>query len=81
MKPIAWIGIGCGVVILIAVIAVLGAGIFVYDKASDFAEDFSENPVAIAAETIVRLSSELELVDSDREGRTITVRGSRPVRR
>ena len=67
MKPIAWIGIGCGVIILIGVIVVLGAGIFVFDKASDFAEDFSENPAAFAAETIVRLNPELELVESDRE--------------
>ena len=74
MKPIAWIGIGCGVVILIAVIAVLGAGIFVYDKASDFVEDLSENPAATIAENIVRFNPELELVESDREGGTITIR-------
>lgn len=74
MKPLAWIGIGCGVIILIGVIVVLGAGIFVYDKASDFVEDFSENPAAAAAETIVRLNPELDLVESDREGGTITIR-------
>ena len=43
-------------------------------KAKDFIEDAEGNPIAAAAETIVKLNPELELVESDREGGKITIR-------
>jgi len=74
MGPLAWVAIGCGAIILIGILAVTAGGLFVAKKAKDFIEDVESNPVAAAAETIVRLNPELELVESDRQGGKITVR-------
>lgn len=71
LSPLAWIGIGCGGLLLIGV-AVLGVGgYFAAKTASDFLGD---NPAAAAAEALVRINPELELVESDREAGTLTVR-------
>ena len=74
MKPIAWIGIGCAVVLVVGIAAFAVLGVFVWNKASDVVEDFSDNPAAATAETFVRLNPDLELVESDREAGRITVR-------
>ena len=74
LSVLAWVGIGCGVLIVIALVVVLVTGVFVFNKVKDVAGDISENPVAVAAETVVRFSSELELVESDREAGRITIR-------
>lgn len=71
LSPLAWIGIGCGGLLLIGV-AVLGiGGYFAAKTVSDFVGD---NPAAAAAEALVRINPELELVESDREAGTLTVR-------
>ena len=74
LGALAWIGIGCGALIVIILVVLVGGGFFLFGKAKDVVEDFSDNPVAAAAETVVRLSSELELVESDREAGKIIVR-------
>jgi len=74
LSPLAWVGIGCGALVLIAVI-VLGAGVmFVGKKARDLAADFESNPAMAAAKLAVRLNPELEVVESDEEAGTLTVR-------
>lgn len=73
----AWIAIGCGGVALIAIIAValvLGWGLF---KAKEIAEEFGDNPAQTAAETVIRLNPDLELIDSDEEAGTITFRNEK----
>lgn len=74
LGALAWIGIGCGALIVIVLVVVVGAGYFVVSKVKDVAEDFTENPVAMVAENIVRFNPDLELVESDREAGKITVR-------
>jgi hypothetical protein len=71
LSPLAWIGIGCGGLLLIGAVVLSVGGYFAVKTASDFVGD---NPAAAAAEALVRLNPELELVDSDRETGTITVR-------
>ena len=78
LGTLAWIGIGCGALLLIMLIAMGACGIFVANVAKDsletikdVAEDFSENP---AAELVVRVNPEIELVESDREAGRITIR-------
>ena len=71
LSPLAWIGIGCGGLLLIGIVVVSVGGYFAAKTASDFIGD---NPAAAAAEAIVRINPELDLVDSDREAGTITVR-------
>jgi uncharacterized protein YneF (UPF0154 family) len=71
---IAWIGIGCGAIIVIGVAAFLVIGMFVAHKAKDFAKEMEANPAKVAAEMIVKLNPELEIVKSDESAGTITIR-------
>ena len=71
LSPLAWIGIGCGGLLLIGILVVSVGGYFAAKTVSDFVGD---NPAADAAEAIVRINPELELVESDREAGTITIR-------
>lgn len=73
LSPLVWIGIGCGGLLLVGAVVLSVGGYFAVKTASDFVGD---NPAAAAAEAIVRINPELELVESDREGGTITVRES-----
>jgi len=74
LSPLAWVGIGCGGLVVLAIIAITAGGIFVANKAADFVEDAEGNPAAAAAEMLVSLNPALELVESDREAGTITIR-------
>ena len=68
-----WIGIGCGCLVLLAILAFVGLVIFGGKKIADFAEEMENNPAA-AVELAVKLNPELELVETDTEARKITVR-------
>ena len=73
LSPWAWVAIGCGGLLLVAMIVMMVGGMFVAKKVGDFAEDFQENPAA-AAEMLIKMNPDLELVDSDRDAGTITIR-------
>ena len=52
-------------------------GLFVAKKAKDFVEEVADDPAAaaaMAAEAIVRINPELEMVESDRDSGTMTIR-------
>lgn len=71
LSPLAWIGIGCGGLILVSVVVLGVGGYFAAKTASDFLGD---NPAAAAAELIVRANPELELLSADRDAGTLTIR-------
>ena len=66
-----WLAIGCGVVAVLAVGTCVGVGLFVRKKAADF----EKNPAKAAAEMVVRLNQDVELVSSTDE--EITVRNKK----
>jgi len=70
MGPLAWIGIGCGVIIVIGLIGLGVVGFFVKKKV----DQYKENPTMAAAADIVRLNPDLELVSSDPKAGSITVK-------
>ncbi|HVJ45850.1 MAG TPA: hypothetical protein VM511_05645 [Luteolibacter sp.] len=70
LSGLAWTGIGCGVVLLIAVAAIIGGSIFVYNKAKSYAG----NPDKMLAELIVASSPELQKISSDDAKKEMTVR-------
>ncbi len=73
-SPWVWVLVGC-LVLVVLVLGLMGAcGMFVAKKAREVAADFEKNPAKAAAEMAVRLNPELELVESDDEAGTITVR-------
>lgn len=71
LGPVAWIAIGCGVIVVLIVVAMTIGGFFVASKVKDVAKDFKENPARASAEMAVKMNPELELVDSDDEKMTI----------
>jgi hypothetical protein len=73
LSPLAWAGIGCGSLLIIGIIVISVGGYFAAKTVADFVGD---NPAAAAAEAIVALNPELELVESNREAGTMTVRES-----
>lgn len=74
MSPWAWVAIGCGVLVVL-VFVVLSAGVwFAGKKIKDVAERFEDNPAKAAAEMVVKVNPELELVESDDDSGTMTIR-------
>jgi hypothetical protein len=73
LSPWAWVAIGCGGLIVVFFIVVSMSGMFLAKKAANFVEDVQENPEA-AAEMLVKMNPDLELVESDRDAGTITIR-------
>lgn len=74
LGPLAWVGIGCGIVVLIIIIVIVSGGLFIAGKIKDTAADFEKNPELAAARLIVRLNPDLEEVAYDEKKGTITIR-------
>lgn len=74
LSTLAWIGIGCGVLLMIAAVALLVVGMIAARKLKDVAGDFKANPEMAAARLIVKMNPELEEVSADEQAGTITVR-------
>ena len=70
MGPLAWIGIGCGVIILIGII-VMGAGAYLFK--TKVVDPLKNNPSLAAAKLVVQASPDLELVNEDAKTQTLTV--------
>lgn len=74
---LGWILIGClGLALIFGILAV-SCGLFVFNKGKKVVQDFEKNPAKAAAETMVRLNPELELVDSDEDAGTMTIRNKK----
>ena len=74
LSPLAWVGIGCGVLILIAFV-VMSAGLWFGGKmVKNVVEDLEDNPAKTIAKGIVMANPELELVETDDDAGTITIR-------
>lgn len=70
MSPLAWVVIGCGVILVFCVIALGVMGWF----AKRAVDKFSKNPTMAAAELMVRANPDLELVSKDEAKNSITVK-------
>jgi archaellum component FlaG (FlaF/FlaG flagellin family) len=70
MSPLAWVGIGCVVILIFAGIAVGIMGYF----AKRAVDKFAKNPTMTAAELMVRANPDLELVNADEKTNTLTVK-------
>ncbi|RPH54695.1 hypothetical protein EHM82_06480, partial [bacterium] len=74
LSPLAWVAIGCGAIAILGTLVVGGlvmAGGMFAKKQLDKLE---ENPVMTAAEWAVRANPDVELVESDPEAGTLTIR-------
>lgn len=77
MSALGWIAIGCGAIALIAILALGGAafvgGRFLKNKAAEM----EKNPTLVAAELMVRANPELEVVESDSDEGTLTIKNTK----
>jgi len=77
LHPLAWVGIGCGVIMVIVVVGLVIGGYFVARSVKSVAEDFEDNPGLAAARLVVKASPELEEVEVDEDAGTMTIRNTR----
>jgi hypothetical protein len=74
LPVLAWVAIGCGGLVVLGGVVLMLLGWFAAGKVKDLAGDFEDNPTKAAAEMIVRMNPELELVESDDQAGTLTIR-------
>jgi hypothetical protein len=74
LPALAWVGIGCGGILVVALIVILTAFAFLGRKVADFARQAEENPAKAAAELFVKANPEVELVSIDDQAGTMTIR-------
>jgi hypothetical protein len=70
MKPLAWVGIGCGGLLLLGIIAGIFGFVFLRGKIAEM----TANPERTQAEMLVAFHPDLEMVSSDAEKGEMTIR-------
>ena len=77
ISTLGWVGIGCGAVVILGMIAVgamvAAGGWFLKNKA----EEFEKNPTLAAAKLMVQANPELEVVESDEDAGTLTIKNTK----
>jgi hypothetical protein len=74
LSPLAWVGIGCAVILVLGLIALGGLGAIGSYFIKKQADKFEKNPTMAAAELVVRLNPDLELVSKDEKTNSLTVK-------
>lgn len=70
---LGWLAIGCLGLLLLGGLLAFACTALVANKAKTFVEDASDNPAMSAAELVVRMNPNLELVEKDEEAGTLTI--------
>ncbi len=75
LGPLAWIGIGCGGLVVLGIIVALVLGVVYGKKAKAFVEEAQKNPTRVTATTMVTVSGgQIEMVEQDDANKRYTVR-------
>src|SRR6266853_4810756 len=75
LGPLAWIGIGCGSIVVLGIIVVIAVTVLYGGKFKQFAEDAQKNPARATATTMVTVSGgKLEMAAEDDANKRYTVR-------
>jgi VCBS repeat-containing protein len=77
LSPLAWVGIGCGVIVVLGLIVMVVAGALGMRWLGGKAKEFEANPGLAAAKLVISVNPELELVDTDEDAGTLTVRNTK----
>jgi len=73
VHPLVWVAVGCGALLLIAVIVVMAGGFFIFNKAKKFAA----NPEVGAIQMMVAANPDLEIVTVDEGAKKVTIRNKK----
>ena len=77
MSALGWVAIGCGAIAVLGILAMgamVVAGGWFFKKQAD---KFEKNPALAAAELAVRANPELEVVESDSDEGTLTIKNTK----
>lgn len=74
LSPLAWVGIGCGGLVLLAIIVLIIGGIFGAKMMKDLGLDLEDDPDKIAAEVVIKMDPAYEKISSDDETGEMTIR-------
>lgn len=74
LSPLAWVGIGCGGLLVLGLIAVVAGGMILGNKVKQGLADANGNPERFAAELVVKFNPDMELVESNDEEGKITIK-------
>ncbi|MCF6313511.1 MAG: hypothetical protein L3J39_13785 [Verrucomicrobiales bacterium] len=74
LSPLAWVGIGCGGIAVLALIAIIAGGIFVGKKAKEALADANGNLERYAAELMVQVDPNMEMVAADDDKGSMTIK-------
>lgn len=72
LSPLAWVGIGCGLLLVLGGIAVVAGVSFLGYKAKGLAEELEKNPTLVIAKGIDLADPSIELVDTNETDQTFT---------
>lgn len=74
LPVIAWVGIGCGGLVVLVVIVLVIVGVVFGSAAKKFAEEAERNPAKATVELMAKFDKDIEIVGADDEKQTVTVR-------
>jgi len=74
LSPLAWVGIGCGGVVVLGLIAIVVGGMYLGGKAKEVLEQAEGNPERFAAEMVVKFNPDMEMVEANDEEGKMTIR-------
>jgi hypothetical protein len=80
LSPLAWVGIGCGVLILIIVVVLVAGGLFVAHKVKQAGispELWAKNPALAASKMITVVNPDLKVVKVDEDKGLITIKDTK----
>lgn len=77
MSPLGWVAIGCGAIAIIGIL-IFGSLAFLGGRfLKKTADKLEDNPTLAAAELVVRANPELEVVESDSDEGTLTIKNTK----
>ncbi|NOZ79278.1 MAG: hypothetical protein GXP48_08920 [Acidobacteria bacterium] len=80
LSPLAWVGIGCGVLILVIVVVLVAGGLFFVHKVKQAGispELWAKNPALAASKMITVVNPDLKVVKVDEDKGLITIRDTK----
>jgi len=80
LPALAWVGIGCGVIVLLTVIGLVALGGYAVHKVKQAGFDpalWKKNPTAAAVKIVTTMNPDVEVVSTDNDSQTITLRNKK----
>lgn len=74
LPVIAWVGIGCGGLVVLGVIVIVILGVIFGRMAGDVVAEMEKNPAKATVMIMAKIDSDIEIVSSDDAAKTVTVK-------